>query len=297
MPLAQPIDWGAIYSNLYNWAYDATDITTVWADQDEARPDYPYILLDVVSMPREGGIDEIRRETDLTRARDVKVTPIAQNNTTYTVDINGTAFQFTSDADATVAEITAGLSSAINLGGEPVSATDNSTDFDVVGNPEDDNPSVKRLFNIVVNDDFDGDQISWANNDTGNEVAITATGRREFTLNVQAFDRNTRTDNRGSDPDRNSFNTLSILQCSLGLPSVQAHLRGDNIAVIEELPIQDLSERVEDAIESRASMDIRMRTTSELTEYVGYVDRVEAEGEYTTAGGDTITDTIEATGS
>ena len=296
MALSQPIDWGAIYSNLYNWANNATDITTVWADQDVPRPAYPYILLDVVAMPTEGGVDEVRVETDLTRARDAKVTPLAQNNTTYTVTINGTAFQYVSDADATVAEITAGLVAQINAGAEPVTASDNGTDFDVQGDPDPDDASLKQVFTIELTDDFDGDQMSWENNDTGNEVSITATGRREFTLNVQAFDRNTRTDNRGSDPDRNSFNTLSILQCSLGLPSVQSHLRGDNIAVIERLAIQDLSERVEDAIESRASMDIRMRTVSQLTEYVGYINRVVADGTYT-AGAESITQTIDATGS
>jgi hypothetical protein len=54
----------------------------------------------------------------------VTVTPVAVNTTTYTTTINGTAFQFVSDADATAAEISLGLVTAINLGAEPVTAAD-----------------------------------------------------------------------------------------------------------------------------------------------------------------------------
>ena len=57
----------------------------------------------------------------------VTLTPTAANSTAYTVTINGTAFTYTSDGTATVAEICAGLTSAINAGAEPVTATDNTT--------------------------------------------------------------------------------------------------------------------------------------------------------------------------
>lgn len=293
MVLAQPIPWGDIYSALYTWAYGVTGITTVWADQDEPRPSYPYILLDVIAMPREGGVDEVRRTVDLTRARDIKLTPLAEDSTLYTVAINSTAFVYGSDSDATVAEITAGLKALIDAGSEPVSTTDNGTDLDIISDFQEVNPTIRQLMNVVVTDDFDDDQLSWVNNDIGNEVAFTATGRREFTLNIQAFDRNTRTDNRGSDPDRNAFNQLSILQASLGLPSVQATLRAVDVAIIEELAIQDISSPVEDAMENRASMDVRMRTISQLTEYLGYVDTVTGTGTFD-AGDETITETYEA---
>ena len=51
------------------------------------------------------------------------VTP--DNVETFTVTINGEAFDFVSDADGTIIEIGAGLVAAINLGAEPVSAVDN----------------------------------------------------------------------------------------------------------------------------------------------------------------------------
>lgn len=62
---------------------------------------------------------------------DIKLTPIPQNSTTYTVTINGTAFTFVSDVSATAAEISLGLTTAINLGSEPVTATDNVGTFDL----------------------------------------------------------------------------------------------------------------------------------------------------------------------
>jgi phage tail sheath gpL-like len=54
----------------------------------------------------------------------VTITPTVANSSTYTVTINGIAYNFTSDATATAAEITAGLDAAI---GSPtgVTATDN----------------------------------------------------------------------------------------------------------------------------------------------------------------------------
>jgi hypothetical protein len=74
----------------------------------------------------------------------IDLTPIAFNSTLYTVTINGTAFTFTSDATATVAEITLGLVTAINLGTEPVTATDNTTDLELAADV------AGEIFTLVV---------------------------------------------------------------------------------------------------------------------------------------------------
>lgn len=57
----------------------------------------------------------------------VTFTPTVANNTAYTVVINGTTFSFTSDASALATEIVTGLTSAINAGSEPVTASGVST--------------------------------------------------------------------------------------------------------------------------------------------------------------------------
>jgi hypothetical protein len=78
----------------------------------------------------------VGRRTNLV-TMSIDLTPIVLASTLYTVTINGTAFTFTSDATPTAAEIVTGLETAINLGTEPVTATDNAThlslDADVAG--------------------------------------------------------------------------------------------------------------------------------------------------------------------
>lgn len=89
----------------------------------------------------------VGRQAGTPSAQTVKLTPVAPvaNSTAYTVTINGTDFTYTSDATATVAEITAGLEALINAGGEPVTATDNITDLDLVSDVAVD------LFTLEVN--------------------------------------------------------------------------------------------------------------------------------------------------
>ena len=62
----------------------------------------------------------------------INLAPVVANDTLYRVTINGVDFDFTSDATATADEITAGLALAINGGSEPVTATDNVGDLDLV---------------------------------------------------------------------------------------------------------------------------------------------------------------------
>ena len=97
-----------------------------------------------------------KRAANVAQSENVTVDGV-ENAVTYTVTINGTAFDFLSDADATDDEITAGLTSAINLGAEPVTATDNidgtlDLDADVAG----------VAFTVVVSDDGAGTDLSVA---------------------------------------------------------------------------------------------------------------------------------------
>jgi hypothetical protein len=61
----------------------------------------------------------------------VELTPVAVNSTVYTVVVNNTKYEYTSDASATVAEIIAGLQTLVNAHAD-VAAVDNaSTTLDV----------------------------------------------------------------------------------------------------------------------------------------------------------------------
>ncbi len=57
----------------------------------------------------------------------VTYTPVVANSATYSVTLNGTLFSFISDVDATAGEIVTGLTSAINAGAEPVTASGTTT--------------------------------------------------------------------------------------------------------------------------------------------------------------------------
>jgi len=312
--VANPVDWSALYLALYSWASGASGWTTRWADQDEARPDYPYILLDVVSMVKEGGQDILSRSTDLTRARDITVVPTVESGALYRVTINGTAFEYVSPALATVGEIVTALVAAINAGSEPVTAAyaftpstlafqfnvagagfdqgqlgDTATTFTVVGDDEALNPGTPQVFNVETTDN-----LSWENNDEGAEVATTVHGSRVVTLNVQGFVRNTRTDNAAIDPSRNAYNMLTRLQSSLNLPSVMTTLASAGMALVQEHDVVDLSEKVEDSILSRASLDVRLRIVSELVEYSGFIETVAGSSVFSGSRDSPIYDSLSA---
>lgn len=286
MVLENPINWTEKYQALYNWAWNASGWVVRWADQDAPRPDYPYVLLDVTDTVKEGGIDEVERSVDLTRARDIAITPTAANNQLYRVTINGEDHDYTSDSDATVAEITAGIAAAIAGGSQPVTASDETTHVDVEGDGETLNPTTAQLFNVVLSG-----PMAWSNNDLGNEVELRVSGMRVVTLNVQAFQRNTDAANAANDPSTNAYNMLTRLQSSLGLPSVLSELRAADIAVVEEQNIVDLSEQVEDTFLSRASMDVRLRTLSVLTEYIGYIETMGGASTFSGSNDSPIEDT------
>lgn len=57
----------------------------------------------------------------------VTYTPVVANSATYSVTINGTLFSYISDSSATDAEIVTGLTTAINAGSEPVTASGTTT--------------------------------------------------------------------------------------------------------------------------------------------------------------------------
>lgn len=100
----------------------ATDLTYIMAQSLFAQ------------SPRPSSVLSVRRMFPTTRT--VELTPISGtiagqvyplNTTDYVVEIGDETFTYTTDATATVAEITAGLTTLINAGTQNVLATDNTT--------------------------------------------------------------------------------------------------------------------------------------------------------------------------
>ncbi len=108
--------------------------------------------------------------------------------------------------------------------------------------------------------------------EAGEEIELLTTGPREFTLSVTAHV----DDEAGAYDDANAdaMALLTLAQSSLGKRSVLDDLAAAGIAIIERLPVLDTSVVVNGIWISQAAMDVRMRVTSNVTEQIGYFDKV-----------------------
>ncbi len=108
--------------------------------------------------------------------------------------------------------------------------------------------------------------------EAGEEIELLTTGPREFILSITAHvdDANGAFD----DADANATALLSLAQSSLGKRSVLDDLAAAGVAIIERLPVLDTSVVVNGIWISQAAMDVRMRVTSNVTEQIGYIDKV-----------------------
>jgi hypothetical protein len=107
--------------------------------------------------------------------------------------------------------------------------------------------------------------------DPGEEIELLTTGPREFTLTVTAH---VDVGEGAYDSDAQATALLSLAQSSLGQRSVLDALGAAGLAIIERLPVQDTSVVVNGEWNSQASMDVRLRATSNMTEQTGYIDKV-----------------------
>jgi hypothetical protein len=106
----------------------------------------------------------------------------------------------------------------------------------------------------------------------GEEIELLTTGPREVILSVTAH----------VDAASGAYKTanakatalLSAAQSSLGQLSVIDALRTAGVAIVERLPVIDTSVEINGEWVSQASMDVRLRVVSEMTEQTGYIDKV-----------------------
>lgn len=112
------------------------------------------------------------------------VTPTAVNNATYTITINNKTVNYTADASATVAEITAGLTSAFNASTEPefaeITATDSTTHVtltaDTAGYPFVNTSSATAGTNVTATTTANAGPNDWstADNWSGDAVPVNS---------------------------------------------------------------------------------------------------------------------------
>lgn len=120
----------------------------------------------------------------------------------------------------------------------------------------------------------------------GDEIEIEATTMAEFTLSIQAH---VDAGAGANDPAINAVALLGKVGASLGLLSVQRNFQDNlGLAIVERLPVQDISLVVNDEWISRAALDVRLRLRTSITERVGYIDKVELKSP--ALGVDTLVD-------
>ena len=106
----------------------------------------------------------------------------------------------------------------------------------------------------------------------GEEIELLTTGPREFTLRVTAHvDQGT----GAYDSDAQATALLTRAQSSLGQRSVLDGLSAGGVAMIERLPVLDTSVVVNGEWSSQAALDVRFRVASQMTERIGYIDKVQ----------------------
>ncbi len=108
--------------------------------------------------------------------------------------------------------------------------------------------------------------------DLGEEIELLSTSPREFTLSLQAH---VDEEQGANNPNSNSVKFLSKLQSSVDQVSVHSIFQEAGLAVIERLAVQDISIVLNGQYINRANFDMRLRTTSIMTEHTGFVDKVQ----------------------
>ena len=103
------------------------------------------------------GDSNIGSYTNNSKQLELVTVALAENATTYTITINGTAFDFLSDGSATKTEISAGLHAAIAGGSEPVTSVDLTESLTIQANV------AGVAFTIAVSDDGAGTDLTLAN--------------------------------------------------------------------------------------------------------------------------------------
>jgi len=140
-----------------------TEKIKFYASQDEVLNDFKEsdeeakaANLYFSQTPRPPRIAIGRREADT-----IEITVTSADNFDYEVSINGVAFTYTSGTSETETAIAGSLVTAINGGGEPVTATDNNDGtFDISANVSGDPYTVVLSDNLEVSNTTTNDSIS-----------------------------------------------------------------------------------------------------------------------------------------
>lgn len=81
----------------------------------------------------------------------------------------------------------------------------------------------------------------------------------------------------GNKPSGNARSYLDKARAALFLPSQQALFEAAEISVVRSNPVTDISALTNERFVSRAGMDVQFNCVMNLSEYVGYIEKVAVE--------------------
>lgn len=103
----------------------------------------------------------------------------------------------------------------------------------------------------------------------GQEIELRATGVQEFRVTVRLFTAETLDDNAAR-------SLLGKTRLTLTLPTIRDVLEAAGVTVFDRGEVQNLTALKDTAFEGRAMLEIGCYTIESVSEYVGYIDSVEA---------------------
>jgi hypothetical protein len=251
------LDLSPLELAIYNWLVPAYVPRAIFSNQRVQMPSFPYASILMTASSREGGRDSEDATTTLTRAKNVRLTPTAHDSTVYTVTINGVAYTHTSGSGATATTITAGLKTAMAAVTAQV-VTDNHGTLDIVG---------AVVFTLVVTAN-----ITWANRDYGHEVVFTTTAARRLAYSITVHVDESNMTAGGA------YAWAETIRSSLSMESVVKSLLSQNVAIVRDMGVRDISTMLNGQWISRAMFDVVFRTVLNPTEDTGYIATATATG-------------------
>lgn len=250
-----PIDWPTIEKAVYEWARDATGLTTVWSDQKAMRPGASYVTLKRITAAVPEYSAMLPNEEKVKQRQVCRWTVLNNSGSAYAVTINNTVLTYTKQLGDTITNIRDGLLTLINASVEPVSAVANGSDkIDVTG----DTAGVFFVYNA-------GSNLSVSL--VVDVLRLVHNGPRAFSISMQCI-----TDTVvGSDASSYLDRALAVLS----LRSVLDKFQLAGIAPIDFVGPQDISQLHDTVMESRAVVTIRFRTNGAVSEDTTTIESVE----------------------
>lgn len=244
MTLYCPEDWAAQIDAIGDWLESETSLEVIEKNQNGPSPTKSYVGTGVLAPPIPVG----RSWPQSFLA--VQVISLIDLDV-YTVTLGVTPYSFTADADATTAEVVAGLVAAIP-------GAESSTAF----------PGVVIL----------------AGHDLETLIAVTTNLRpkrldfrvaeSEFTLSVDCYAAKQAS---GASPET-AIPLVMPLWLSVEREDVQERLRDAGLAILEVLGVRRLPVTKNGAWEDRAGFDLRLRTLTRSGSLLDYIETVATEG-------------------